>query len=365
MFRPHVYDYADVRARAKARLPWMIFDYIDGSAGQGHGTTLNRAALDAFPLQGRVLVDVSNRDLSVDVLGQASALPFGVSPMGMCNLAHPSADRAYAELSARTGAPAGLSSFASTDMETMYDWSQGKAWFQLYFSGDGANSMKLAARARDCGYKTLVVTLDVPEVGHRPRELRHGFKMPFQIGPSQALDFACHPRWCLHQLVRGAPRLANFDKPGYALDRTESRAKADWGFFKRLRELWPGKLVAKGVTHADDALALIEAGADAIQVSSHGGRQLESGVPPFTALHRIRDAVPKDTPLFYDSGIQGGEDIVKAYAAGASFVFLGRYMQFAAAAGGQKSVKATAEFLSAQVSNTLAQMGKRSLAELT
>ena len=360
MFRPLVYDYEDVRARAKARLPWMVFDYIDGAAGQGTGVDRNRAVLEAFALQPRVLVDVSQRDIGVEVFGQRASLPFGVSPMGMCNLAHPAADRAYAALAAKTGAPIGLSSFSSTDMETMLEWSAGKAWFQLYFSGDGSASLALAQRAKACGYATLIVTLDVPEVGHRPRELRHGFKMPFHMGPSQIFDFACHPRWSLTTLMRGAPRLANFDKPGFALDRTESRAGADWSFFKRLRDLWPGKLVAKGVTHVGDAKALIAAGADALQISSHGARQLEGAIAPFQALQDIRATLGPDVPLFYDSGLRSGEDIVKAYLAGANFVFLGRYMQFAAA-GGPRSVEATCDFLSQQVSNTLAQLGKRAL----
>ncbi len=246
----------------------------------------------------------------------------------------------------------------------MAELSAGKAWFQLYFSGDGATSLALAARAQAAGYDTLVLTLDVPEVGYRPREVRHGFKMPFRIGLSQALDFACHPRWSLRTLVSGPPRLANFDMPGYDLDRTESRAGADWTFVQKLRELWTGKLVAKGVTHADDARALVQAGVDAIQVSSHGSRQVEGAVPPFTALQEIRQALGATFPLFYDSGVQSGEDMVRAYLAGADFVFLGRYAQFAAAAGGAAAVRKTMDFLCEQISNTLAQLGKTSVRQL-
>ena len=273
----HIYDYAGVRARAKARLPWMVFDYIDGAAGRGTGIDRNRAALDAFVLEPRVLVDVSARDVGLNVFGQRSDLPFGISPMGMCNLAHPKADFAFAQLGAETGAPIGVSTVGSTDLERMWDWSKGTAWFQLYFSGDGSGTLDLAARAKDAGYQTLVLTLDVPEVGFRPRELRRGFKMPFRLGLGQFVDFALHPRWSLHSLMAGVPRMATFDKPGYSFDRTASRGRADWAFFDRLRKIWPGKLVAKGVTHMDDARRLLGAGADAIQVSSHGARQLESG----------------------------------------------------------------------------------------
>ena len=365
MFRPQLYDYHSLRARAKARLPWMVFDYIDGAAGQGGGVAANRAAFAAIPLRPRVLVDVRHRDLSCQVLGQPCSVPFGISPMGLCNLAHPQADRAFAAFAARTGAPVGLSTFGSTDLETMAQWSEGKAWFQLYFSGDGSASLALAARAQAAGYQTLVLTLDVPEVGYRPRELRHGFKMPFRIGLSQAFDFACHPRWSVRTLLSGPPRLANFDTPGYDLDRTESRAGADWTFVQKLRELWTGKLVAKGITHAGDAKALVQAGVDAIQVSSHGSRQVEGAVPPISALQEVRQALGPTFPLFYDSGLQSGEDVVRAYLAGADFVFLGRYAQFAAAAGGARAVRNATDFLCEQISNTLAQLGKTSVCELS
>lgn len=364
MLRPQIFDYEGVRACAKARLPWMVFDYIDGAAGQGTGVDRNRAALDAFVLEPRVLVDVSERDVGVDVFGQRSDLPFGISPMGMCNLSHPKADLAFAKLGAETGAPVGVSTVGSTDLESMWEWSEGTAWFQLYFSGDGSGTLDLAKRAKDAGYETLVLTLDVPEVGFRPRELRRGFKMPFRMGVSQFTDFALHPRWSLRTLAAGAPRMATFDKPGYTFDRTASRGRADWAFFDRLRQIWPGKLVTKGVTHVGDAKRLLEAGADAIQVSSHGARQLESAPAPFTALQAMRRELGPDVTLFYDSGLNSGEDIVKAHAAGANFVFLGRYMQFAAAAGGPKAVKAATDLLCHQVSLTLAQLGCCSLSEV-
>ncbi len=364
MFRPQLYDYHSVRAKAKKRLPWMVFDYIDGAAGEGKGVDANRSAIDAFKLSPRILRNVSSRDLSMSIFGNNTSLPFGISPMGMCNLAHPMADQSFAEISAKTGMPVGLSSFGSTDLETMYRRSDGNAWFQLYFSGDGTNSMALANRAQDAGYKTLVITLDVPEVGYRPRELRHGFTMPFRIGPSQFFDFVCHPCWSSRAILNGAPRLANFDKPGFDLDRTESRAAADWEFFKSLRNSWKGKLVVKGVTNVKDAKRLTGEGADAIQVSSHGSRQLEGGIPPFHALQEIRASIGNDFPLFYDSGIQSGEDVVRAYLAGANFVFIGRYMQFAAAAGGRTGVNKVVSFLENQISNVIAQLGVTSILEL-
>jgi L-lactate dehydrogenase (cytochrome) len=203
----------------------------------------------------------------------------------------------------------------------------------------------------------------VAEVGRRPRELRHRFTMPFKIGPKQFIDFALHPRWSLSSLYAGKPQMANFTMDGYDFDRTESRARADWDTLTRLRDIWPGKLVVKGVLDADDAVALKAAGVDAIQVSSHGARQLDSAPPPILELGRIRDALGPDYPLFYDTGLRSGEDVVKAYAQGANFTFLGRILQFAIAAGGEEGLKELWNVLRAETSITLAQIGKRSLLE--
>lgn len=356
-----IHSFADARRMARRRLPWMVFDYIDGAAGDGVAEARNRATLQDIELQPRVLVDVSDRSLAVRVFGHAGKVPFGISPMGMCNLSAPGADIMLAKMAARYNVPVGVSTVASTSLETMIDAAEGHAWFQLYFSGDGSGTEKLVERAEAAGYKTLVLTLDVPEVGRRPRELRRGFKMPFRIGPMQFIDFALHPRWSLSTLAKGAPELANFKSPAFEFDRTESRAAADWTFFRRLRDQWKGSLVAKGVTDVEDALRLKAEGIDAIQVSTHGGRQLDSAPAPILALKRIREAVGRSFPLFYDTGLRSGEDVVKAYHMGADFVFFGRAMQFAIAAGGQAGLERFWDLIAEETSLTLAQIGRTSM----
>lgn len=359
-----IHSSEDARRLARRRLPWMVFDYIDGAAGEGHGERLNRQALQDARLQPRVLIDVAERDLSVPLFGERALSPMGVSPMGMCNLAAPGADLMLARLAARRRVPLGVSTVSSTSLERLIEVAEGHAWFQLYFSGNGSGTTRLAERAREAGYQTLVFTLDVPEVGRRPRELRRGFAMPFRIGPSQFLDFALHPRWTLTQLAAGKPGMANFERPGFAFDRTESRARASWDHLARLRDAWPGRLVAKGVTSAEDAARLREAGIDAIQVSSHGGRQLDAAAPPILALPAIRAAVGPDLPLFYDSGLRSGEDIVKAYAMGADFAFLGRSLLFAMAARGEAGLARLWEVLETEISLTLAQLGRTEMTSL-
>ncbi len=361
----HIHSADDARRLARRHLPWMVFDYIDGAAGCETGAVRNRAALDQMTLRPRILRDVSQRSLATSLFGASTERPFGIAPMGMCNLSGPGADLMLARLAARYKIPHGVSTVASTPLEKIIDVAQGHAWFQIYFSGDGTGTFKLIERARQAGYTTLVLTADVPEVGRRPRELRHGFKMPFKIGPKQFLDFAVHPRWSLTSLFSGKPQMANFQMPGYEFDRTESRARADWDTLSKMRDAWPGKLVVKGVLDPEDAVMLQSKGVDAIQVSSHGARQLESTPSPFLMLPKIRAAVGPDYPLFFDSGLRSGEDALKAMVSGADFVFFGRLLQFAIAAGGETGLNQMWQVLSDELSIAMAQTGICSLKTLS
>lgn len=354
----------DARRIAKRRLPWMVFDYIDGAAGAGLGDQLNQQAIANMRLQPRILCDVENRSIATSIFGKECQLPFGISPMGMCNLSSPGADGMLARLAAKHQIPVGASTAGSTSLEDIASEANGNAWFQLYFGGDESVTSQLLDRAEASGYEVLVFTVDVPEVGRRPRELRHGFKMPFKIGPKQFLDFACHPEWSIRTVLAGAPALANFGGDDSSFDRTRSRAGVDWAFLDRVRKRWQGKLVVKGVLHDEDAKTLVSHGVDAIQVSSHGGRQLESVPQAIYALERIRAAVGEEFPLIYDSGIRTGEDVCKAYAMGADFVMLGRPLLFAMAAGGEKGLHQLIDVLSQETSIALAQMGLTDIKQL-
>ena len=367
MFAGPLTNAEDARLRARRVLPRLVFDYIDGAAGQETGEAANRLALRAINLQPRILRDVRQRSLGTELFGQQVGLPFGIAPMGMCNLSWPDADLMLARLAAREKVPHGISTVASTSMERVWETSEGQAWFQLYYSGDGAGTIKLVERAKAVGYQTLVITVDVPEVGRRPRELKQGFKMPFRIGPKTFTDFALHPRWSLTSLVRGAPSLGNFgpadQKRGFIFDRTESRAGADWRFFDQLRERWSGNLVVKGVLDPRDAAELKDRGADAVQVSSHGGRQLEGGVCPVVALPKIRQAVGRDFPVFFDSGLRSGEDVLKVLALGADFAFLGRPLQFAMAARQERGLAEYWDSVKSELSIAMAMTGLTAVSE--
>jgi L-lactate dehydrogenase (cytochrome) len=360
-----IHSNSDARRLAKKKLPWMIFDYIEGAAGEGHGEALNRETLQSIQLRPRILNNVEHRSLETQVFGTDAKIPFGISPMGMCNLAMPGADLMLAKMAATDRIPLGVSTAASTPLEKMIEVAEGHAWFQLYFGGDEAVSDKLMARAEKAGYETLILTVDVPEVGRRPRELRRGFKMPFQMGVSQLVDFSMHPRWSLSTLINGRPELANFGGKYGEFDRAASRAGADWTFLDRVRSTWKKNLVVKGVVDTEDALRLKKAGVDAIQVSSHGGRQLESTPPPILALQKIRSAVGDDYPVFYDTGLRSGEGVVKAYAMGADFVFFGRPLLYAIAANKSKGLRQMRDVFAEEISITLAQIGVTKMSEIS
>lgn len=356
-----IYCSQDARRMARRKLPSMVFDYIDGAAGQETGAARNRAALNQITLRPRILKDVTQRSLVSEVFGAATDRPFGIAPMGMCNLSRPGADLMLARLAARNCVPHGVSTVASTPLEKIIETAEGHAWFQLYFSGDGTGSFKLVERAKTAGYKTLVLTADVPEVGRRPRELRRGFKMPFRIGPSQFIDFALHPSWSLATLFSGKPQMANFEMEGYEFDRSETRANVTWDTLSHLRDVWPGKLVVKGVLDTEDAVKLVDYGVDAIQVSSHGARQLESSPVPIDMLASIRAELGPAFPVFYDSGLQSGEDVLKALSLGADFTFIGRILQFSIAAAGEPGLQRMWDILSEELRNSMAQTGLNSV----
>ena len=363
----------DFRTEARSRLPRLMFDFIDGAAGSEYAACKNIETLDRIRLLPRVLVNVAERSLKKTFLGKEWGLPFGIAPMGMCDLAWAGTDKALAKAAVQHNIPLCHSIAASSSLEVTLDRARVNAWFQLYVGASLERAWEHVKRAQDAGYEVLILTVDVPQVAQRIRDLRNGFKVPFRTGPMQFLDFAQHPRWVLETLMAGVPRTANFDDTNpaalygtasYGFIREESRGKVDWTFLQQLRERWTGKLIVKGVLAPQDASRIQEAGADAIYVSNHGGRQLDSAPPAVTQLPLIREAVGTDYPLLFDSGIRNGESVVKALALGADFVMLGRPFLFASGAYGERGVMRLVELLTDEVSLTLAQLGCKSVEEL-
>ena len=363
----------DFRTESRSRLPRLMFDFIDGAAGSEYAAYENIETLDQIKLLPRILVNVTERSLKKKFLGKEWGLPFGIAPMGMCDLAWAGTDKALAKASVQHNIPLCHSIAASSSLEVTFDRAGVNSWFQLYVGASLEKAWEHVKRAQDTGYEVLILTVDVPQVAQRLRDLRNGFKVPFRIGPRQFLDFAKHPRWVLETMMAGVPETANFEYTNPAalsgtasngFIREETRGKVDWKFLQQLRESWMGKLVVKGVLAPQDAVRIKEAGADAIYVSNHGGRQLDSTPPAVSRLPLIREALGNDYPLIFDSGIRNGESVVKALAMGADFVMLGRPFLFASGAYRERGVMRLVEMLTDEVSLTLAQLGCKSVEEL-
>ena len=363
-----IFSIKDARELSRKRLPKLVFDFIDGASGDEKLAEINSRALDQIRLEPKVLRNVEKRSLKKKVLGYEFDFPFGFAPMGMTNLSWPGADSMLAAESARNNIPTCVSMASTTTLEKMYELSQGHSWMQLYIFQDENFVMELLDRAKNTGYEVAILTVDVPVLSRRTRDDKNGFSYPFKIGPKQFFDFATHPTWSLSTLLSGIPKPMNYvtSKSGDGIfKRKESRGSTDWDTLKRVRDKWKGKLIIKGVMSPDDAKQIKEAGADAIQVSNHGGRQLDSATAAINMLPLIRKSVGVDFPLIFDSGIRSGSDIVRALAFGADYAMIGRPVMYAMGADGKKGLRRIVEIIKEEASTTLGLVGLNDINDVT
>ncbi len=363
-----IFSIKDARELSRKRLPKLVFDFIDGASGDEKLAEINSIALDQIRLEPKVLRNVEKRSLKKKLLGYDFNFPFGFAPMGMTNLSWPGADSMLAAESARNNIPTCVSMASTTTLEKMYELSEGHSWMQLYIFQDENFVMELLERAKNTGYEVAILTVDVPVLSRRTRDDKNGFSYPFKIGPKQFFDFATHPTWSLSTLMSGIPKPMNYvtSKSGDGIfKRKESRGSTDWNTLKRVRDKWKGKLIVKGVMSPDDAIKIKEAGADAIQVSNHGGRQLDSATAAINMLPLIRKSVGSNFPLIFDSGIRSGSDIVRALAFGADYAMIGRPVMYAMGADGKKGLRRIVEIIKEEVSTTLGLVGLNDINEVT
>ena len=363
---------SDLRVQAKRRLPKFVFDYLDGGAGSETGVRRNEQAFDALMLEPRALVNIESRDLSTNLFGRRWAAPFGMAPIGLGNLIRPRAEEAIARAAAAADIPYTLSTAANTKLERIAEIAPGNAWFQLYVSRRDEDVADIVGRAERAGYDVLVLTVDVPLAARRLRDLRNDFVVPFKITPRVALELLTHPRWSFETLSAGVPRFVNVEQYAPMVNRqsiaaylnSEIRGRFDWEDLKRLRARWRGRLIVKGVMSAHDAVRARDLGCDAVVISNHGGRQLDSAPAPLDVLPEIRTAVGEEFALLIDGGVRSGEHIVKALAAGADFVLIGRAMMYAVAAYGPAAAKQLIDLLVDEASRCLGQIGYQDIASL-
>ena len=355
-----IHTISDAKNLAKKRLPKLVFDFIDGASGDEKLSELNSAALDQIRLEPKVLRNVETRNLKKNILDFKFDYPFGFAPMGMTNLSWPGADKMLANESIAHNVPTCVSMASSTSLEKMYEYSKGNSWFQVYIFQSEEFVMELLNRAKATGYKVLILTVDVPILSRRSRDDKNGFGYPFKTGPKQFFDFATHPTWSLSTLINGIPKPMNYvtSKSGDKIfKRKESRGSTDWDTLKRIRNSWKGKLIVKGVMAEDDAATIKDLGVDAIQVSNHGGRQLDSATAAINALPLIRKVLGNDFPLIFDSGVRSGSDIIRALAFGADFVMIGRPLMYAIGADGKRGLRRLLEIIKEELSTNLGLVG--------
>ncbi len=364
----------DLRRMARRHAPRIVFDYVAGGAEDETGIARNRRAFDRLLLHPRYLVDVSERSQSVEIFGRQYASPFGIAPTGLAGFVRPGADLALAEAAAEANIPFVLSGAGTASIEAVARVAPQHAWVQIYASRSPQITEDMIRRARDAGVEVLMLTVDVPVLPKRERDIRNGLVNPVQPNFVRIFEMFLHPRWLLGLLRHGAPRFETWVP--YAPPNSSYKALAlflgtqmpspqSWRDLARYRALWPGKLVVKGIMTPADALGVAEQGADGILVSNHGGRQLDCAPAPIDVLSTIHAAVGDKLPVMLDSGVWRGSDILKAWALGARFLFVGRAMLYGAAAGGKAGVARAIEILRGEIDLGLGQIGCRSLAELT
>ncbi|CAM3597509.1 (S)-mandelate dehydrogenase [Pseudomonas reidholzensis] len=368
MTQQNVFSVEDYRRLAQKRLPKMVFDYLEGGAEDEQGLAHNRSVFQQWRFKPKRLIDVSQRDLHSEVLGKRQAMPLVIGPTGLNGALWPNGDLALARAATRAGIPFVLSTASNLSIEDLARQCDGDLWFQLYvIHREIAQAMVL--KALHAGYTTLVLTTDVAVNGYRERDLRNRFKMPMNYTPRVMLDGCLHPRWSLDLLRHGMPQLANFVSSQAsslemqaALMSRQMDASFDWQALRWLRDLWPHKLLVKGLLNADDAQRCIAEGADGVILSNHGGRQLDCAVSPMEVL--LESVAKTGKPVLIDSGFRRGSDIVKALALGAEAVLLGRATLYGLAARGETGVDEVLALLKADIDRTFAQIGCADMASL-
>jgi len=364
----------DFEPAARRHLPQPVFAYIAGAAETNQSFRHNRELFQHYAFVTRVLVDITQRSTATTLFGKRYDAPFGIAPMGLAALSAYRGDLVLARAAARENVPMVMSGSSLIRLEEVVR-ANPDAWFQAYLPGEDGAIRALLERVLAAGYRNLVVTVDTAVGANRENNVRAGFSIPLRPSVRLAWQGLSHPRWlfgtflrtlALHGMphfensyaTRGAPILS----PNVERDFSD-RGHLNWRHFAMIRKLWPGPLVIKGVLDPRDARMAVDAGADGVIVSNHGGRQLDGAAAPLRVLPRIVEACP-EVPVMLDSGVRRGSDVLKALALGARFVFVGRPFSFAAAVGGEAGVLHGIDLLKQEISRNMALLGITSLDQL-
>lgn len=362
----------DLERRARRRLPRFSWEYLASGTGDDTAMHRNRDALQAVVLRPRLLKGLLEPDTTTTLFGETWDAPIGVAPVGMSGLIWPCADETLATMAAKHNIPHCLSTVATTAPEAIGPIGRGRGWFQLYPPREASMRDDLLERVESSGFATLVVTADVPAGSRRERQRKARIRVPPVIGPYLITQSVLHPQWAAATARAGFPNFETLEKyvdkstmanlagfVGASLGGTLS-----WEYLAEVRKRWSGNLVVKGILDPDDAARCVAEGADAVQVSNHGGRQLEASPTPVEVLGEIIDRIDHQVPVLFDSGVRSGADVARALASGADFVFAGRAFFFGLGGLGDRGATHAYEILRDGLVNVMHQTGCEHLGQL-
>jgi L-lactate dehydrogenase (cytochrome) len=366
----------DLRRFARRRLPRGIFDYIDGGAEDERTLADNSAAFARIRFRPRVLREVGDVDPSTKLLGRPLPYPLVLAPTGYTRVADPQGELAVARAAERAGLPYALSTMATRSIEEVAAVSEGRKWFQVYTFRDRGLVKDMIARAAEAGYEAIMPTVDLAVLGQRDRDVRRGFTMPPKLGLGTLLDGAVHPSWTW-AFARAEPiTFANVAQHGVgggsgapasmaAFASMKFDPNLSWRDIEWMRSIWDGPMIIKGIQCVEDAVLAAEHGVEAVALSNHGGRQLDSAPPAVDLIAPVLDAVGDRLEIICDGGVRRGSDIVKAVALGAKACMVGRAYLYALGAAGEQGVDHVLRMFDADVRRTMALVGVRTIDELT
>jgi len=359
---------SDVRELARKATPKAVFDYTDGGSMSESTLDRSRDAYRRVEFTPRVLRNVAEVDVSTSFLGQLNALPFAFAPTGFTRMMHHVGEPAVAAVAQKAGIAYGLSTLGTTSIEALATASPDvRRWFQLYVSRDRTQAEDLMRRARDNGYDSLILTVDTAVGGIRWREVRNGLTIPPHLTLNTLLDMSRHPRWWANVLTTEPLSFASLDSTGGTVGDLLTRV-FDPGVTVEdiawIRENWNGPIMVKGVQSLADSQILADLGVEAIVLSNHGGRQIDSGNVPLELLPGVVDAVGNQTEVYVDGGIMRGSDIVAALSFGATGTLVGRAYLYGLMAGGQDGVQRVLDILTKEIKVTMQLLGANSIDQL-
>lgn len=369
------YNVADLRNAAKRRLPQGLFDFIDLGAEDNRAIQANVDAFERIKLKTRFLVDLSRIDTGIDLFGKRANLPLVIAPTGFAGLCWYQGELALARAAAEVGVPFTLCAHSTATMETVAKIPGGRPWIQVQLWRDLECTMEMIGNARDLGFEALIITIDGAPGRNREFNKRSGFVVPFKPAIKPIMDILCRPTWLTSVILRnlflnGMLRHVNFPD-GYRVPVTQGvgdgvthNVTATWADLQKIRDAWPGKFIVKGVLSSQDATAAIECGADAIVVSNHGGRALDSAAATLDVLPEIVETVAGRCTILIDGGIRRGGDIVKAIALGANAVLVGRPTLWGVSAGGQAGAEKALRIFSKEFEMAMGFIGCRTPQEI-